>query len=294
MGKRKLFRNLIETTAAKKPKQNKLPRRSAINKARQVIKGDDKLMTATGYPDRARLKERVQYYTQMMDHATMAGDGLTYKRMRNYLRRLRQIRDERFPGMTVMIQAGPNGQKVKWPQEGQTPVPPAVASLLDEGIDWEKELKRIDTKIMSYEERAHLQKKHNISIYNSQWANRITQLYLREVRNTLSRKGYKFRSVAGTPDDRYSKHEKTWRFHHHHSGDIISLAMLKDNSWVFDIFHNGSRTGHMLMNQSRQGHKSQGVPISMRIKTFAGVYAPSEARTYKSNWRRAMRWIYQI
>ena len=291
-----LYQALLITPPRKK--KTKLPKLSTANKAgkMQVIPGDDKRRCPTGVIDRDKLEDRVQNYLHRRDKSLLAQQGHNYKRMTQFLARLREIRDQKFPRTTVLYQAGPDpDKKQRWPRDLPTGfgVPVTIAATKD-GIDWEKELARIDNRIVSMEERAHYQKKHGISIYNTDWATKITKMYLKAVRSALTRKGYQFHARVGSPDDRYSKHEKTWRFTNQASGDEIILAMLRNNAWVFDVFHNKTRTNYMIMNQSRAGQRSQGVPISMRIKTFAGVYSPSEARTYKSYWRKTMRWIYQL
>ena len=281
-----LYRALLVTPKPKK--RTKLPKSTAANKAIKAIPGDDPSRCPTGITTREKLEERVQSYMARRDKSFLTSQGHNYKRMRAFLARLREIRDQKFPKKTVLYLGGPNPtDRIRWPNQD------IAAKITPDGIDWEKELNRIDNHIITMEERAHFQKKHGISIYNTIWATRVTAMYLKAVRNALTRKGYQFHSKLGTPDDKYSKHEKSWRFFNN-SGDEVVLAMLKNNAWVFDVFHNKTRTGHMVMNQSRVGQKSQGVPISMRVKSFAGVYSPSEARAYKSNWRRTMKWIYQI
>ena len=227
--------------------------------------------------------EIINKYLNQSERAWVAQQWHTYLRISKYIDRLRQMRQERW-GDDIGMCSHPD---ISIRSKAINPV------ISNKKIDYEKSLKRIDNTIQTVEER-YSTKKKGMALYSAKWAFDITRVYLTAVKTHLTRRGYVFSSTAGSVDDKYSPHEKTWTFRHSNSNDIISLVMLKDKQWVFDIFHNGSRTNYMVMNQSRIGSSGQGVPISMRSKDFSGIYTSSEARAYKSNWRRAMRWIYSI
>ena len=90
----------------------------------------------------------------------------------------------------------------------------------------------------------------------------------------------------------------TWKFEKNRTekdetaqNDLVELSMLNDKIWVFDVYHNGVKLPHMVMNKSRAGQKTQGVPISWTSDSFKGHVTPGEARIYKENWRKTILWL---